>query len=428
MMKIYSEISNVDLKKLLQRPVADFSAIRSTVSEILDQVKKKGDEALKEYSERFDGVLQADLKVGVNEMESAGSTISEALKSAIRLAAANISKFHQNDKEKIRVVETMPGVVCSSKTVPIRKVGLYIPGGSAPLFSTVLMLAIPAKLAGCEEIILCTPPAKDGTIHPAILYAASVAGVDRIYKAGGAQAIAAMAYGTETIPAVYKIFGPGNQYVTVAKQLVQLDAVAIDMPAGPSELCVLADDTAIPSFIAADLLSQAEHGPDSQVLLVTTSLTLAEKVVAEVEEQLQQLPRKDIAKKALENSKVIITTNMESAVAIVNEYAPEHLIISCKEEDDIAEGIYNAGSIFIGSNTPESAGDYASGTNHTLPTNGFAKAYSGVTVDSFLKTISYQKITVEGLRNIGTAVELMAEAEGLQAHANAITIRLKSIE
>ena len=427
-MKIYESKDGIDLKVLLQRPQADTTAIQASVREIIQQVKAKGDEALTEYGRMFDGVDSEDLVVEKHEFDTASDTISKPLKSVIQLAADNIRRFHEKQPCPVRVVETMPGVVCKSKTIAIKRVGLYIPGGTAPLFSTVLMLAIPAKLAGCEEIVLCTPPRKDGSVHPAILYAASVAGVKMIYKVGGAQAIAAMAYGTKTIPAVYKIFGPGNQFVTIAKQLVQLDAVAIDMPAGPSELCVLADDTADISFLAADLLSQAEHGSDSQVLLITTSSNLAGKVIIELENQLQQLERKEIATKALENSKAFIVSDVKSALELINTYAPEHLIINHENEDAIAEEVNNAGSIFIGKYSAESAGDYASGTNHTLPTNGFARSHSGITIDSFLKTISYQKISAEGIRNLGPAVETMAEAEGLQAHAKAITLRLKSLE
>lgn len=411
-------------KKLLQRPYVDNGVVLSSVQNILNNVKQKGDAAVKELTQKFDGVLLDSFEVCEAEIAEATNELSEALKKAIQQAKTNIEKFHNAQISEPEIIETLPGVQCWRKSVGIEKIGLYIPGGTAPLFSTVLMLGIPAKLAGCKEIILCTPCSKDGKIHPAVLYAAQLVGVTNIFKVGGAQAIAAMAYGTESIPAVYKIFGPGNQYVTAAKQLVQMQGVAIDMPAGPSEVCVLADETAIPSFVAADLLSQAEHGADSQVLLVCSSALVGNSCLKELELQLQQLPRKDLAQKALENSKAIVIENTDEAIDLVNEYAAEHLIISCKNADAIAEKIINAGSIFIGNYSPESVGDYASGTNHTLPTNGFAKAYSGVSMDSFVKKITYQKLSKEGINTIADTVMAMAEAEGLDAHANAVKVRL----
>lgn len=409
---------------LLQRPVLDHFTLETAVQEVLNHVKKNGDEALVELTQRFDGVLIKNIRVPEQEIATAAQTLPVELKKAITQAKENIEKFHTAQMQAVIKMETMPGVQCWRKSIGIEKVGLYIPGGSAPLFSTVLMLGIPAVLAGCKEIILCTPPGKDGNIHPAVLYAATAAGITQIYKAGGAQAIAAMAYGTETIAAVYKIFGPGNQYVTCAKQLIQRDGIAIDMPAGPSEVCVLADETANAAYVAADLLSQAEHGPDSQVLLVSTSAAMTEKIIKEKQKQLAALPRRDIATKALANSKAIIVENMADALALINAYAPEHLIISCENDEAIAEQVVNAGSVFLGNYSPESVGDYASGTNHTLPTNGYAKVYSGVSVDSFVKNITYQKLTQEGLKNIASTVISMAEAEGLQAHANAVKVRM----
>ncbi|MEP7377837.1 MAG: histidinol dehydrogenase [Chitinophagaceae bacterium] len=412
---------------LIQRPALEQLSLEKKVRKLLGKVKKGGDKAVKKFTKEFDGIKIKNLLVSEKEILQATAEISEELKKAIITAKKNITAFHSLQLQQEQVIETMPGVKCWRKSVAIEKVGLYIPGGSAPLFSTVLMLGIPAKLAGCKEIILCTPPQKDGTINPVILFTAQLAGITKIFKAGGAQAIAAMAYGTESIHRVYKIFGPGNQYVTCAKQLIQADNVAIDMPAGPSEVCVLADDSADPSFVAADLLSQAEHGADSQVLLVTTSKTLADKVKVEIDKQVDRLPRKKIALQALENSKIIIVETTDDAIELVNEYAAEHLIISCADNEAIAERIINAGSVFLGNYSPESVGDYASGTNHTLPTNGFARSYSGVSVDSFVKKITYQKLSEDGLRNIGRTVELMAGAEGLDAHANAVTIRLKTI-
>ncbi len=408
---------------MLKRPAIDSSSLEASVTNILHQVKASGDEALKRFATIYDKVSVAELLVSKEEIDAAAATISSELKDAIALAKNNIETFHAKQVSTVEKVETMPGVLCWRKSVAIEKVGLYIPGGTAPLFSTILMLSIPAKIAGCKEIILCTPPGKDGKINAAILYTAKLVGITKIFKTGGAQAIAAMAYGTESVPKVYKIFGPGNQYVTCAKQLVQKDAVAIDMPAGPSEVCVMADDTAKASFVAADLLSQAEHGVDSQVLLVSTSEEMINEVLIETAKQLEQLPRKELAAKALENSKAILLHTTTEMIELVNDYAAEHLIISCKDDEAIAEQIINAGSIFLGNYSPESAGDYASGTNHTLPTNGYAKAYSGVSVDSFVKKITYQKLSKEGLQQIGKAVELMAEAEGLDAHANAVRKR-----
>ena len=380
------------------------------------------------YEEQFDKVALGALTVTEEEQKEAEALVSEELKKAIRLAKQNIETFHAAQCFEGKRIETQPGVTCWQKAVAIEKVGLYIPGGTAPLFSTVLMLAVPAKIAGCKEIVLCTPPGKDGKVHPAVLFAAKVAGVNRIFKAGGVQAIAAMAYGTESIPKVYKIFGPGNQYVTAAKQLVSLRDVAIDMPAGPSEVEVLADETANPAFVAADLLSQAEHGVDSQAMLITTSSALQQAVKEEVERQLALLPRKEIAEKSLANSKLIVVRNMDEAIELTNSYAPEHLIIETAEYMSVAERIVNAGSVFLGSLTPESAGDYASGTNHTLPTNGYAKAYSGVSLDSFIRKITFQEIKPEGIRIIGPAIEEMAANEFLNAHKNAVTVRLAELK
>lgn len=422
-MQIVKHPKKSEWSRLLKRPAIDSSSLEASVTNILQQVKASGDEALKRFATIYDKVSVDELQVSKDELEAAATALSKELKEAIALAKNNIETFHAKQVSTVEKMETMPGVVCWRKSVAIEKVGLYIPGGTAPLFSTILMLGIPAKIAGCKEIILCTPPGKDGKINPAILYTANLVGINKIFKTGGAQAIAAMAYGTETIPQVYKIFGPGNQYVTCAKQLVQKDGVAIDMPAGPSEVCVMADDTAEASFVAADLLSQAEHGVDSQVLLVSTSETMINEVLRETASQLETLPRKEFATKALENSKAILLHTTAEMIELVNEYAAEHLIISCKDDEQIAEQIFNAGSIFLGNYSPESVGDYASGTNHTLPTNGYAKAYSGVSVDSFVKKITCQKLTKEGLQLIGKAVELMAEAEGLEAHAEAVRRR-----
>ena len=426
MMQIVKHPKKTEWPKLLQRPVMDSSSLEASVKNILYEVKNGGDEALKRFTTIFDKVSVPELQVSEAAITSALALVSNELKEAIQLAKKNIETFHANQTTTAAKIETIPGVVCWRKAVAIEKVGLYIPGGTAPLFSTILMLAIPAQIAGCKEIILCTPPAKDGSINAAILYTAQLCGITKIYKTGGAQAIAAMAYGTETIPQVYKIFGPGNQYVTAAKQLVQKDGVAIDMPAGPSEVCVIADETANPVFVAADLLSQAEHGVDSQVLLVSTSEQLIHNTAAEMNKQLSELPRKELAAKALENSKAVLVNSMDEMIELVNTYAAEHLIINCRNDEVIAERITNAGSMFLGNYSPESAGDYASGTNHTLPTNGYARAYSGVSVDSFVKKITVQKLSKEGLKNIGKAVVTMAEAEGLQAHARAITKRMES--
>ena len=399
-----------------------------TVRSVIDRVKEEGDRAVLDYEEKFDKVVLSSLAVSEEEQQEAENLVSEDLKAAIRLAKQNIETFHAAQRFEGKKVQTQPGVTCWQKAVAIEKVGLYIPGGTAPLFSTVLMLAVPARIAGCKEIVLCTPPGRDGKVHPAVLFAAKVAGVNRIFKAGGIQAIAAMAYGTESVPKVYKIFGPGNQYVTAAKQLVSLRDVAIDMPAGPSEVEVLADETANPIFVAADLLSQAEHGVDSQAILITTSVELQQAVKVEVERQLALLPRKEIAEKSLANSKLIVVDSMEEAIELTNAYAPEHLIIETEDYLSVAERIVNAGSVFLGSLTPESAGDYASGTNHTLPTNGYAKAYSGVSLDSFIRKITFQEIKPEGLNIIGPAIELMAANEQLDAHKNAVSVRLGQLE
>lgn len=427
-MQVYKYPDKKDWPNLLKRPVIDSSSLEKSVKKILDKVKDKGDRAVKKYATEFDGVKLKKLQVSSKEIKEAEALVSDELKAAIQQAASNIEKFHAAQLSTVEVIETIPGIKCWRKSVGIEKVGLYIPGGTAPLFSTILMLGIPAKLAGCKEIILCSPPNKEGKLHPAILYASQLVGITKVFKAGGVQAIGAMAYGTESIPQVYKIFGPGNQYVTCAKQLIQKDGVAIDMPAGPSEVCVLADDSANASFVAADLLSQAEHGADSQVLLVTSSGALARRIGIEINKQLDLLPRKELAAKALTNSKIILVKGLEEGIDLVNEYAAEHLIISCENDENIAEKIVNAGSIFLGNYSPESVGDYASGTNHTLPTNGYAKAYSGVSVDSFVKKITYQKLDEEGLRNIATTVELMASAEGLDAHRNAVRIRIQNVE
>jgi len=412
---------------LAQRPQIELEYLDGAVKNILNRVKKSGDEALLEFTVQFDKVRLRDFAVSEEEIKNAVSKLDGELKEAIQTAASNIEKFHSVQKRDIVKVETMPGVECWRKGVPIQKVGIYIPGGSAPLFSTVLMLALPARLAGCEEIILCTPPSKDGSVNPAILFAAQLAGVKKIFKAGGAQAIAAMAYGTRSVPFVYKIFGPGNQYVTKAKQIVSQEGVAIDMPAGPSEVLIIADANANPSFVAADLLSQAEHGPDSQVVLVTTDKDIADKIQQEIEKQVNTLPRKDIAKEALNNSLSLLFSKEETLIEFVNLYAPEHLIINTTNNEALAEKIINAGSVFLGNYTPESAGDYASGTNHTLPTNGFAKAFGGVSLESFMKYITFQKISEKGIKIIGPVVEKMAEAEQLIGHKNSISIRLKQL-
>ena len=423
-MKIYKYPTQEELPALLKRPVRDASQLNATVAAVLADIKAKGDAAVKEYEEKFDHVSLQNLAVTEAEMQEAEGLVNADLKAALEQAHKNIEKFHASQKFQAERVQVTDGVECWQKSVPIQKVGLYIPGGTAPLFSTVLMLATPAKIAGCEEIVLCTPPARDGKVNPAILVAARIAGVNRIYKIGGVQAIGAMAYGTESVPKVYKIFGPGNQFVMCAKQQVSLHDVAIDMPAGPSEVEVLADETSNPVFVAADLLSQAEHGVDSQVLLVTKSEEIIDKVQNEVERQLALLPRNEIATQALQYSKILLVHNDEEMMAVTNMYAPEHLIIETKNYMELSEKVINAGSVFLGSLTPESAGDYASGTNHTLPTNGYAVAYNGVNLDSYNRKVTFQHITEDGIRSIGRTVELMAEAEGLDAHKNAMTVRM----
>jgi len=409
---------------LLQRSANDNRKIRSRVEKILCAVKERKDSAIKELTEQLDKTTLSSFEVPQQEWDTSCSLNNE-LKQAIDVAINNINLFHTSQKESAQVIETLPGIKCWRKSVAIEKIGLYIPGGTAPLFSSLLMLAIPAKIAGCKEIVVCTPPDKSGNINPAILYAAQKTAVSRLFKIGGAQAMAAMAYGTETVPQVYKIFGPGNQYVTTAKMLLAAEGFAIDIPAGPSELAVLADNTCIPKYVAADLLSQTEHGTDSQVLLVSTDENVILKITQSMERQLQALPRKEIAQQALANSKAILVKDIDEGISLINAYAPEHLIIASKDDEQIAEKIINAGSVFLGNYSPESAGDYASGTNHTLPTNGHAKAYSGVSLDSFLKKITFQKLTQQGLENISNTIETMALAEGLKAHANAITIRKK---
>ena len=414
--------------QLVERPHLDISQLNGVVSSVLDDIRQRGDEAVKHYEQKFDKVELSSLAVTEAEMTEAEALVSDELKAAIALAHHNIKAFHESQKFVSQKIEPQPGVVCWQKSVAIQRVGLYIPGGTAPLFSTVLMLATPAKIAGCEEIVLCTPPNREGKVHPAILVAARIAGVSKIFKAGGVQAIGAMAYGTESIPKTYKIFGPGNQFVMAAKQQVSLHDVAIDMPAGPSEVCVIADETANAAFIAADLLSQAEHGIDSQVFLITTSDEVIDKVMVEVDKQLNELPRKEIAAKALDNSKMVLVKDISEAIDLSNTYAPEHLIIQTDNYNDVAERIVNAGSVFLGKYACESAGDYASGTNHTLPTHGYATAYSGVNLDSYCRKITFQHLSAEGVSNIGPAVEAMAAAESLDAHKNAMTIRLKEIK
>lgn len=423
-MHIIKYPTKAEWKEILKRPTLDIEALRTTVCQVLDRVRNEGDSAIIEYEALFDKVNLETLTVSEAEMDEAERLLSKELKEAIVLAHKNIEKFHLAQRFEGKRVETLPGVTCWQKGVAIERVGLYIPGGTAPLFSTVLMLATPARIAGCKEIVLCSPPSRDGRLHPAILFAARTAGVSRIFKIGGVQAIGAMAYGTESVPKVYKIFGPGNQYVTAAKQQVSLRDVAIDMPAGPSEVEVLADQSANPSFVASDLLSQAEHGVDSQALLVTTDESLIARVEEEINRQLEALPRKELAMRSLANSKLILVHNMDEAIEMTNEYAPEHLIIETADYLNLAERIVNAGSVFLGSLTPESAGDYASGTNHTLPTNGYAKAYSGVSLDSFIRKITFQEITSQGLQAIGPAIEIMAAAEQLDAHKNAVSIRM----
>ena len=426
-MEVIKYPSKADWPSLVKRPALDVTTLFDTVRTVLNEVRSEGDTAVKRYEEKFDKVTLSGLQVSEEEIKEARELVSEDLKQAIRTAKANIEKFHASQRFTGQKVETTSGVTCWQKAVAIEKVGLYIPGGTAPLFSTVLMLAVPAYIAGCKEIVLCTPPNREGKVHPAILFAAETAGVSKIFKAGGIQAIAAMAYGTESVPKVYKIFGPGNQYVTAAKQLVSLKDVAIDMPAGPSEVEVIADGTANPDFIAADFLSQAEHGADSQAMLVTSAESIVSPVVDAIQQQLSELSRKDITAKALEHSRIIVLKDEQEVIAFTNMYAPEHLIIQTENYYHIAEQIENAGSVFMGPYTPESAGDYASGTNHTLPTNGYAKAYSGVNLDSFIKKITFQEITAEGIKNLGGTIQTMAGNEQLDAHRNAVTIRLKTI-
>ncbi len=427
-MKKYINPDKSEWPEIVRRPTQSFDAIEPIVCEIFEDVEENGDSALIKYTEKFDGATLNSFLVSEKELDAADGEVADDLKKAIQAAKKNIQSFHLAQQTARIEVETMPGVRCWQEKRPIAKVGLYIPGGTAPLFSTVLMLAIPAKIAGCKEIILCSPPDTDGKLNPVIVYAAKCCGVTKIFKVGGIQAIAAMAFGTQSIPKCYKIFGPGNQYVTVAKQWATKYGVAIDMPAGPSELLVVADDTADAAFVASDLLSQAEHGEDSQVILVTTSRQIMEQTAIEVAVQLKQLPRKDIAAKAITNSRSILMENDEMAIKFINQYGPEHFIICMENEDFYLENISNAGSVFVGNYTPESAGDYASGTNHTLPTNGYSKQYSGVNLDSFTKSMTFQKITEEGIQNIGNTIEIMAGAEGLDAHKNAVTLRLKELQ
>ncbi|PQJ23473.1 histidinol dehydrogenase [Tenacibaculum sp. SG-28] len=427
-MKIINNPSITAWSSLCERATINADTLAKGVQEIMQSVQTSGDVALRSFTEKFDGVSIKSLQVSEEEIQQAIGAVQQNLKEAIQLAKNNIEVFHQSQISSITKVSTTKGVTCWRKSVAIDKVGLYIPGGSAPLFSTILMLGIPAKIAGCKEIVLCTPPNKDGSIDPAILYTAALVGVTKIFKVGGAQAIAGMTFGTETIPQVYKILGPGNQYVTKAKEFAQQKGVAIDMPAGPSEVLVIADESSIPEFVAADLLSQAEHGTDSQAVLVVTKEVLAESVVKEVEAQLEVLPRKELAKKALDNSYIVVLPTVEDCIAFSNKYAPEHLIIASDNAINFVDTITNAGSVFLGNYSCESAGDYASGTNHTLPTNGYAKNYSGVSLDSFVKKITFQEVTKTGIQKIGKAIELMAEAEGLEAHKNAVTLRLNQIE
>lgn len=427
-MKIIKYPNKSDWQEILARPVFNTKELEITVSTVLDDVKKDGDSAVRRYTKQFDKVLLDDFAVSENEFIEAEKRVSDELKNAIKHAKSNIEIFHSAQTETPTKIETTKGVFCWRKSLPIERVGLYVPGGTAPLFSTVLMLAVPAQIAGCQQIIMCSPPDENGKINDVILYTAKLCGVTNFYKIGGVQAIGAMAFGTETVPNVYKIFGPGNQFVTCAKQIVSQTGIAIDMPAGPSEVAVLADESSNAEFVAADLLSQAEHGEDSQVLLVSMSEKVIEQANTEIEKQVAVLPREEIAGKALENSKAILVEDEETAINLLNEYAAEHLILAVENADEIAEKITNAGSVFIGNYSCESAGDYASGTNHTLPTNGYAKNYSGVSLDSFVKKITFQKLTEDGIRNLGKTIELMAEAEQLQAHKNAITVRLKEIE
>ena len=426
-MRIIKYPSRDNWKEIIERPRLDVSQLNATVANVLQDIRVKGDEAVKFYEEKFDHVKLSSLAVSAEDMEEAGRVVSQELKDALTLAHGNIARFHESQKFEGEKVETCPGVNCWQKSVPIEKVGLYIPGGTAPLFSTVLMLATPAKIAGCKEIVLCTPPNREGKVHPAILMAAQIAGVDKIFKCGGVQAIGAMAYGTESVPKVYKIFGPGNQYVMAAKQQVSLHDVAIDMPAGPSEVCVIADESSNPVFVAADLLSQAEHGTDSQALLITTSEQMLQQVEDETLKQLALLPRKEIAKQSLDNSRFVLVKDYDEAMQLSNAYAPEHLIIATSNWEEMAEKVINAGSVFLGEYACESAGDYASGTNHTLPTHGYALAYNGVNLDSYNRKITFQHLSAEGIRSIGKAVEEMAENEQLHAHKNAMTVRIQQI-
>ncbi len=426
-MRIIKYPSLNDWKDIIERPHLDVSQLNATVASVLQDIRTKGDEAVKFYEEKFDHALLTSLAVSEEEMEEAGRLVSQELKDALTLAHGNIARFHESQKFEGKQIETCPGVCCWQKSVAIEKVGLYIPGGTAPLFSTVLMLATPAKIAGCKEIVLCTPPNREGKVHPAILVAARIAGVDKIYKCGGVQAIGAMAYGTESVPKVYKIFGPGNQYVMAAKQQVSLHDVAIDMPAGPSEVCVIADETSNPVFVAADLLSQAEHGTDSQALLITTSEEMLQQVEQETLRQLELLPRKAIAQQSLDNSRFVLVNDKDEAMQLSNAYAPEHLIIATSDWEEMAQKVVNAGSVFLGEYACESAGDYASGTNHTLPTHGYALAYNGVNLDSYMRKITFQHLSADGIRSIGKAVEIMAENEQLDAHKNAMTVRIQQI-
>ncbi len=426
-MKVVKYPNKEQWSTILKRPTQTVKDIETTVNQIFDDIQRNGDTAVLKYTSLFDGVNLTEIEISEEEIELASTVISEDLKEAIQLAKSNIERFHSAQKTTTVYQETMPGVECWQEKRAIEKIGLYIPGGTAPLFSTVLMLTVPAQIVGCKEIVLCTPPNSEGKVANEILYTAKLCGVTKICKVGGIQAIAGLTFGTDSIPSVYKIFGPGNQFVTVAKQLATKYGVAIDMPAGPSELLVVADDSAVPSYVASDLLSQAEHGTDSQVILVSTSTKLVEAVSEEINNQLKELPRVEIASKAIENSRSILVKDNEEALELINEYGPEHFIICTKSDEFFVENIVNAGSVFIGNYTPESAGDYASGTNHTLPTNGFSKAYSGVNLDSYTKSITFQKISKQGIKNIGRSIELMAEAEGLQAHKNAVSLRLKDI-
>lgn len=426
-MEVYDNPSRERWPEILARPAADYAGLRTRVQKILQEVKLGGDKALLNLTFKYDGIKISELDVSENDITAAAASVSGELKTAVEVARRNIEKFHAAQKSDDSLIVTTPGVKCWTRTVAIEKVGLYIPGGTAPLLSTVLMLGIPARLAGCREIILCTPPGKDGRVHPVILYAANLLGIKKVFRVGGAQAIAAMAYGTESIPGVDKIFGPGNPWVTVAKQLVSLDRVAIDMPAGPSELAVIADDTADPEFVAADLISQAEHGPDSQVLLLSSDAGIIEPVMQEISRQLDTLPRKEFARQSLDQSRIVILRDREEIIELVNAYAPEHLIIMCRDYGDIGIRIRSAGSVFMGYHTPESAGDYASGTNHTLPTGGYARAYGGLSLRDFQKKISFQEISEEGLKNLGPAIIQMAREEELEGHGRAVDIRLSKI-